>query len=60
MNVKLYNLQPYKMGNKTCVIEAVGDGLHVKFNCWYTKDKTAHLCVSFHVEAFYVKRVRIV
>lgn len=52
-------LHPYSKGDKPSTIEAVCEGMNATFNCWYTRIKNDPWCVSFQLEAFYVKRVRI-
>ena len=60
MCLVLYNagvLQPYSKGNNPCNVEVVCQNLEAKFNCWYLKNADQTF-VTFHLEAFYVKRIQ--
>jgi hypothetical protein len=50
-------LQPYTKGNKPCDVHLTCESLDARFNCWYTKKKDDPVCVSFKLEASFIKRV---
>ncbi len=50
-------LQPYTKKNEPCGIDIKCDGLDARFNCWYSKRDDDPTCVSFKLEASFVKRV---
>ena len=51
-------LQPYSKGMNPSDIEVVCQDLKAKFHCWYLK-KPDETFVTFHLEAFYIKRVQL-